>query len=404
MKLQDLRSFEQFSQLSDEQLILIKPKLRIKRCSQAGETLLPRGYDKDLEFFLLKGRLLLTAEDGKTQEIEANSEAARMSIARLRPSLYEVTCQEPSELLVISGNLLTQQVRSSILEQESSHLSPVALKFYKRLKNALENGNFTLPSLPSVALKVREVLQQEEPEIRDIERQLNRDPSILAKLVAAANTPLYRRGSACKTSSEAIMRLGLDTTSQLVMLFSLRQLFKAETPWVKQRMKSTWAQGVKVGAIAQLLTLYHPHLSADQALLLGLIHNLGELAILKFIDLDPKAVADIDLEKLLDELLPQAGALLLHYWEFDEETCDLIARLNTWQATSDTAEATLEDLVRVARLHSFIGTPNQHLYPRMDEVPAFRKLTHQGLSPELSLTLVEDATDQVEEIEAVFGL
>lgn len=229
MKLSDLHQFEQFSQLSDEQLILLKPSMRIKRCEAANETILPLGSNSDLEFFLLKGKILLVAEDGREQEIKAGTPEARLSIARLRPSIYKVSSASPAILIALPGKLLTQQVKASIITNfDTGELSPAAQVFYNRLKAALEAKNFTLPSLPSVALKVRKLLEQEEPEIAELDKLLNHDPSISAKLVAAANSPLYHRGSYCKTSADAIMRLGLETTSQLVMLFSLRQLFKAK--------------------------------------------------------------------------------------------------------------------------------------------------------------------------------
>ena len=199
------------------------------------------------------------------------------------------------------------------------------------------------------------------------------------------------------------MRLGLETTSQLVMLFSLRQLFKAKQTWVKKRMLATWSQGVRVAAISQLLTLHHPHLSGDQALLIGLIHNLGELAILKFMDqqveLDPK-----EMEPLLEELMPEAGGLLLSSWNFDEEIIESIRQINHWQKDSNNPQATLDDLLKVARLHSLIGTADQYRYPRLDELPAFRKLAKQGLTEDFSLALVEDAAEQVAEVQAMFGL
>lgn len=187
------------------------------------------------------------------------------------------------------------------------------------------------------------------------------------------------------------------------MLFSLRQLFKANHIWVRQRMIQTWSQGVRVAAITRLLTLNYPRLSGDQALLLGLVHNLGELAVLKFIDQE-KDFDSKQMEGLLEELMAAAGALLLSNWNFDAELVESIRQLNNWQADSGKQEATLDDLLRVARLHSLIGTKDQYRYPRLDEVPAFRKLTDQGLTPELSLTLVEDAADQVAEVHAMFGL
>ncbi|MBE0507660.1 MAG: HDOD domain-containing protein [Marinospirillum sp.] len=404
MKLNDLRQFEQFSQLSDEQLIMLNASMKSKRCQKAGEIILPLGFQSDIEFFLLQGSISLTAEDGQKQIIKADSQEARLSIARLRPCLYEVRSESAAQLLVISGALLTNEVRASIEAlNESNHFSKPAEHFHKCLKSALEQGKFTLPSLPSVALKVREVLEQDEPELEDLERILNKDPSMTAKLVAAANSSFYRRNTSCKTCAEAIMRLGLDTTSQLVMLFSLRQLFKAKHPWVKQRMTQTWSQSVSVAAIAQLLTLHHSHLSGDQALLLGLVHNLGELAILLFIDQETEVDPE-EMEKILEELMPEAGAMLLNYWNFDPELTESVRQQNNWQADSSSDTATLADLVKVARLHSRIGTEDQYRFPRLDEVPAFRKLAVQGLTPEFSLILVEDAADQLAETRAMFGL
>lgn len=143
--------------------------------------------------------------------------------------------------------------------------------------------------------------------------------------------------------------------------------------------------------------------SADQALLIGLIHNLGELAVLKFLDqqeeLDPS-----EMEQLLEELMPEAGVLLLTSWNFDQEIIESIRQLNNWQVESSSPQATLDDLLKVARLHSLIGTAEQYRYPRLDELPAFRKLAKQGLTEDFSLALVEDAADQVAEIQAMFNL
>ncbi|SFX45629.1 HDOD domain-containing protein [Marinospirillum alkaliphilum] len=404
MKLKDLRQFEQFSQLTDEQLILLKPQLKSRRCQQAGEQIMPLGFASDVEFFLLEGSLLLRAEDGKQKEIRAGSPEARLSIARLRPSMYEVVSASPALLVVISGSLLSEAVQTSGQTfAVSSHTSSLAKSFYQRLQAAVADRSFQLPSLPSVALKVREILQQEEPEIRDLENIISKDPSITAKLVAAANSPMYHRGINCKTCGEAIKRLGLDTTSQLVMLFSLRQLFKANHPWVKQRMIRTWSQGVRVAAITQLLTLHHAHLSADQALLIGLIHNLGELAILKYIDQE-KEFDENKMDGLLEELMTDAGVLLLSSWNFDPEVINIIRQQNDWQAEASEEKVGLGDLLKVGRLHSMIGTPDQYRFPRLDEVPAFRKLADQGLTPEFSLTLIEDAADQVAEVQAMFGI
>lgn len=404
MHIEELSQFEQFSQLSEEDRILLQSSLRIQECMKNDELIIPLGYREDLEFFLLEGGVKLISEDGREQTISAGAPEARFCLARLRPSLYEVRSKGYARLLLVPGSVLSEKVKIATASQKNMDaLSPMAEKLYQRLSIALDAQTFKLPSIPDVALKVREILEQEEPEMEDLEAAINRDPSIAAKLVAAANSALYRRGQACSTTRDALRRLGLDTTSQLVMLFSLSQLFNAEHGWVKQRMTQTWTQGVRVAAIAQLLALNHKHLSSDEALLLGLIHNLGELAILKFIDQE-EVIDSAQMETVLEELMPQAGALLLSHWNFDESFIQILANLNNWQEDTGGDQPTLGDLLRVARLHSLIGSPHQYRFPRMDEVPAFQKLIDQGLTPELSLQLVEDAADQVKEVHTLFGI
>ena len=56
-----------------------------------------------------------------------------------------------------------------------------------------------------------------------------------------------------------------------------------------------------------------------------------------------------------------------------------------------------EALVLVATLHSYIGTRRRPAPPRLDQVPAYQKLALGKLTPSLTLQILAEAKDQVEQ-------
>ena len=61
------------------------------------------------------------------------------------------------------------------------------------------------------------------------------------------------------------------------------------------------------------------------------------------------------------------------------------------------------DLVTIAQLHCFIGTPRMHELPMLDQVPAFHKLSLGEFTPEQSLDILTKASERLAEIEALLG-
>ncbi|HEX23212.1 MAG TPA: HDOD domain-containing protein, partial [Chromatiales bacterium] len=53
----------------------------------------------------------------------------------------------------------------------------------------LENDKLVLPSLPEVALKVRDTLDDEKANARDVAKVISTDAALSARLIAVANSP-----------------------------------------------------------------------------------------------------------------------------------------------------------------------------------------------------------------------
>lgn len=62
------------------------------------------------------------------------------------------------------------------------------------------------------------------------------------------------------------------------------------------------------------------------------------------------------------------------------------------------------DLVVVAQLHAFVGTPAMARLPRLDLVPAFHKLALGKLTPRHSIGILENAREQIRELRDLLAL
>lgn len=62
-------------------------------------------------------------------------------------------------------------------------------------------------------------------------------------------------------------------------------------------------------------------------------------------------------------------------------------------------KADLADIVLLARLHCYVGTKRMQKLPRINQLPAFHKLTLGDLTPEMSLSIIQEAREDIREIQ-----
>jgi HD-like signal output (HDOD) protein len=98
----------------------------------------------------------------------------------------------------------------------------------------------------------------------------------------------------------------------------------------------------------------------------------------------------------------RVGAMILEKWNFPSSLIEAAQSADDWLRDS-TGEADYADLVIIAQLHSFIGSPMMPKIPRMDELPAFRKLAGNGLTPKLSIDIIQEAKHEIEQVRALLS-
>ena len=133
----------------------------------------------------------------------------------------------------------------------------------KQLDDSIE-----LPNLPEVAWKVRDAMAKPDISVEDIALIVQNDPAISARLIQVANSPLYCGMIKVENLRMVVGRLGLRVTQNLVTMLSVKQLFRAQTTLVKNRLKDLYEHSTTTAALCAVVADKLTGLDPDRACLL----------------------------------------------------------------------------------------------------------------------------------------
>jgi HD-like signal output (HDOD) protein len=272
-------------------------------------------------------------------------------------------------------------------------------KILKELTDALEKKKLVLPTLPEVALKVRDVVDDPDASMPDIARVVSTDAALSARLIQVANSPLMRASRPITSLDGAIARLGTKLVRELVTSIAMAQMFQATSDVTDKRLRAIWGHSVQVAAISHALASRFTRLNAEQAMLAGLVHDIGALPILTKAEEMPELLEN---EALLDHALAELhgpiGTAILKAWNFPDDLVEVPEGHEHFDRES--AQVDYVDIVTVANLQSYIGT--NHPLTKLDwnTIPAFARL---GLSPEINVVEMAETAEQIREVQGFFA-
>ncbi|MGY6276703.1 HDOD domain-containing protein [Methylomonas sp. MgM2] len=265
--------------------------------------------------------------------------------------------------------------------------------FLAHVKIELEANRLVLPTLPDVALKVRDAVSRGDTSAQELAEMIATDPAISARLIQVVNSPLYRGTNEIKNIQMAVTRLGNSTIRTLITSLVVQQMFKPASALLEHYFRNIWEQGVSVSAISRALAALVPNLNADEAMLAGLIHQIGKLPILTLVEKIPEfRDSPSRLEKLLEKAHTHVGKIIMDTWNFPQELKLVASEYLDFQRGHE-GPADYVDLVQVAFLHSIAGTDHPVCRVDWSTVPAFDKL---GLQADAEILEIEGVSEEIE--------
>ena len=245
--------------------------------------------------------------------------------------------------------------------------------FFNELKEAIEDDNLVLPSLPEVVLKIRNTVECEDSTAEQVANALSKDSSFSARLIQVVNSPLYRPIYPIDDLQTAVTRLGVFLVRDLVMNLAMKQMFQSTSKVLDKKFRALWLTSVDVAAICQMMSETMDDISKEQALLAGLVHNIGALPILMLAENDDELFHDVAaLNAMVSELQAPVGEMILKSWNFSDNLIEVVKQCHDL-TYADNNGANLVDLVQVALLQGGFVT-NREIPEDWTHVPAFSKL------------------------------
>ncbi len=271
-------------------------------------------------------------------------------------------------------------------------MSQIAEKVRADITEAIKTDRLVLPTLPEIALKVREAAEDPDADLEQLAKIIGRDAAISARIVRVANSPLLRANRPIEDLKSALMRLGIQYACNIATGLAMQQMFQATSDLVDIRLREVWNRSTEVAGISHVLCKHFTKLRPDQAMLAGLVHKIGVLPILTYAEEHPSLLVDsLTLDKVIDELHGPLGDLILQAWKFPPEIAHVPSQhLDFSRQSSGVGYA---DIVTVALLQSHMGSDSELAQVDCSQVSAFQRL---GMDPDMQIAEAEDLSADVE--------
>ncbi|MGZ5075006.1 MAG: HDOD domain-containing protein [Methylobacter sp.] len=266
----------------------------------------------------------------------------------------------------------------------------------------MQSDNLVLPTIPDVSFKIRQAVNADNSNVSSIARVVQIDPSITARLIQISNSSLYLGRKKIESCPEALTRLGLKAAQDIITAFAMKSVFDAKSPFIRQKMAELWMHSSYIASISAVFALRIPGFDPDRAMLAGLVHDIGIVPILTYADNNPDIIAHPkDLVETVRKLRADIGVQIIRQWDFPDDFEQVVIHAENW-FRNDNNPPDYADIVMLSQLYSFIGKVDIKKIPKIDDLPAYKKLAGH-LDANDTIHILDSAKDDIEHIQQMLA-
>lgn len=139
-----------------------------------------------------------------------------------------------------------------------------------------------LPTLPQAASHVLRLADNPDSNPREIERAIETDPAITAKILKIANSAYYGSNHV-PTVGRAISFLGLTTVKSVVVSIAMQQMVNGKNTCIALNKLELWKHILAVATGARIIGKLKMQGKSEELYCAGMMHEIGLLAMEKFV-------------------------------------------------------------------------------------------------------------------------
>jgi len=184
-----------------------------------------------------------------------------------------------------------------------------------------------LPTLPGIAVKILEVVRNENAGLSEISDIISSDPPLSVEVLKMVNSPFFDLPSKISTVHRAASLLGINAIKNLALGFSLIKKYRKGA---KNFFNYTefWKKSLTAATVAKLLSERICPNAAEDIFCIGLLHDIGTLAIVQCMPDQYSAIKEESVktecavhdaeQQILGFDHTEIGEYLTHHWGFPE--------------------------------------------------------------------------------------
>lgn len=274
-------------------------------------------------------------------------------------------------------------------------------KILEILAQKIEANQLVLPSMPDVFLQVKKIVDDPSSNINNIAKVITRDPSLTARILKVANNALYQGNVEITNLQTAISRMGLQLIKTLVTSHAITQMFNQTKGPLKPFFDDLQRHSTEVSAHAYAIAIRYSSLDPDDALLAGLVHNIGYLPLAKCVEFFPEIQKEPNiLIEVMGKVHTQVSEMILTSWSFPQQIIDAsVYYVEQFRKGSHSLDLT--DIVIIAGLNTYRGTDHPCTLPDWSQFPAFQKI---GIKSKEDIDKLDELEAEINSARAMLGI
>lgn len=253
-----------------------------------------------------------------------------------------------------------------------------AFRFVALLAGELSRGRVELPAFPEAVARVKQALSNPDASHDLIAKVVATEPGLAARLMTLANSAIMNPGGKAITElKSAVARIGYNNVRSTAVAYAVSQLRLAESlQGIRGELERLWKEATGTAALAYVLARAVRGLNPDEAMLAGLVHNIGKVYILsRGQQLETARFSANDLTMLVRDWHASVGKAIVESWKF---AAHIVSALGEFEDPDRSVRAAdLTDVLTVAsQLYPYLGmdAANRELAETLLATGACRRL------------------------------
>ena len=109
----------------------------------------------------------------------------------------------------------------------------------------INNDTLVLPTLPEIAVKVRESADDPDVNLMEMADVIGQDPALAARMIKISNSAFLGRTVKVSTLNQAVTRIGLRQIKNIATAMAMEQLFVSQNDLVKNYLDKSWQKNLR---------------------------------------------------------------------------------------------------------------------------------------------------------------